>query len=187
MQFKYIILLKLWDNTEMLIFLSLFLRLGYWSLERLINTPFVEQRFEFILSSSKSKCLSTKSYYLFLSFICVTLCNPMECSQPGSSVHGIPQAKILEWVPIPFSRRYSWPRDQTRASHIAGRFFTVWTTKEVPCPFHFFKSYYLSIKRLWENKNRKWIRANVYSVWYCLLASTAVIFMDILLFNTQPY
>ena len=49
------------------------------------------------------------------------------CSPPGSSVHEIPQARILEWVTIPFSRGSSWPRDQTQVSCIAGRFFTIWT------------------------------------------------------------
>ena len=42
---------------------------------------------------------------------CLTLCDPMDCSLPGSSVHGILQAKILEWVAIPFSRGSSQPRD----------------------------------------------------------------------------
>ena len=49
------------------------------------------------------------------------LCNSMDCSLPGSSVHGILEAKILEWVVIPFSRRSSWPRDRTLVSHIADR------------------------------------------------------------------
>ena len=52
----------------------------------------------------------------------------MDYSQPGFSVYGISQAKILEWVAIPFSTGSSWPRDQTWVSRIAGRFFTVWTT-----------------------------------------------------------
>ena len=55
---------------------------------------------------------------------CPTLSDPMNCSSPGSSVHGILQARILEWVAIPFSRGSSQPRDQTRVSCIAGRFFT---------------------------------------------------------------
>ena len=55
----------------------------------------------------------------------------MDCSPPGSSVHGISQARILEWVAIPFSRGPSWPRDRTWVSLIAGRFFTVWATREV--------------------------------------------------------
>ena len=54
------------------------------------------------------------------------------CSPPGSSVDGILQARILKWVGIPFSRGYSWPRDQTRVSCIEGRFFTIWATRESP-------------------------------------------------------
>ena len=56
---------------------------------------------------------------------CPTLCDLIDCSLPGSSVHGILQARILEWIAIPFSRRSSQPRDQTQDSHIADRFFTV--------------------------------------------------------------
>ena len=56
---------------------------------------------------------------------CLTLCNPMDCSLPGSSVHGILQARMLEWVAILFCRDL-WPRDWTRASCIAGRSFTIW-------------------------------------------------------------
>ena len=52
---------------------------------------------------------------------CPTLCNPMDYSLPGSSVHGIFQARVLEWVAISFTRGYSWPRDRTWVSHIVGR------------------------------------------------------------------
>ena len=55
----------------------------------------------------------------------LTLCNPIDCSPPGSSVHGILQERILEWVAISFSRECFQPRDQTWVSHIAGRFFTI--------------------------------------------------------------
>ena len=55
---------------------------------------------------------------------CPTLCDPMDCSPPGSSVHGIFQARLLEWVAISFSSRSSQPRDRTRVSHMAGRRFT---------------------------------------------------------------
>ena len=51
-------------------------------------------------------------------------CDPMDCSPLGSSVHGISQARILEWVAIPFSRESSQPRDQIHISYIAGGFFT---------------------------------------------------------------
>ena len=54
----------------------------------------------------------------------------MDCSPPVSSVHGILQARILEWVAIPFSRGSSWPRDRTCVFWIAGRFFIVWVTNE---------------------------------------------------------
>ena len=57
---------------------------------------------------------------------CPTLCNPMDCSLPGSSVHGIFQARMLEWIAIPFSRGSSQPRDWTQISYIAGRFFIIW-------------------------------------------------------------
>ena len=54
----------------------------------------------------------------------------MDRSPPGSSVHGILQAKILEWVAIPFSEGSSWSRDQTQTSCIVGGFFTVWASRE---------------------------------------------------------
>ena len=53
----------------------------------------------------------------------LTLCDPMDCSPPSSSVHGIFQASILEWVAMPSSRGSSQPRDQTQVSCITGRFF----------------------------------------------------------------
>ena len=62
---------------------------------------------------------------------CLTLCNPLDCSPPGFSVHGIFQARILEWGAISFSRRSSRLRDWTWVSRIVGRCFTIWTTREV--------------------------------------------------------
>ena len=61
---------------------------------------------------------------------CLTLCDPMDCSPPGSSVHGILQARILEWVAISFSRGSSQARDRTQVSRIAGRRFNLWATRE---------------------------------------------------------
>ena len=55
--------------------------------------------------------------------LCPTLCDPMDCSPPGSSIHGILQARILEWVAIPFSRGSSQPKDLTQVSCISGRYF----------------------------------------------------------------
>ena len=63
---------------------------------------------------------------------CLTLCESVECSSPGSSIHGILQPRILEWVPISFSRGSSRPRDRTQVSCIAGRRFNLWATREAP-------------------------------------------------------
>ena len=50
---------------------------------------------------------------------CPTLCNPMDCSPPGASVHGVLWARVLEWVAMSFSRESSQPRDQTWVSHVS--------------------------------------------------------------------
>ena len=71
-----------------------------------------------------------KSVSVLVTQLCLTLCDFMGCSLPGFSVHGILQARILEWVAIPFSRGPSQPRDRTQVSHNAGGFFTVWATRE---------------------------------------------------------
>ena len=64
-------------------------------------------------------CMHAKSIQL-----CLTLWDPTDCSSPGSSVPGISQTRIMEWVTISFSRGHSWPRDRTPVSCIAGGFFT---------------------------------------------------------------
>ena len=61
---------------------------------------------------------------------CPALCDFMDCSLPGSSVHGILQARTLKWIAIPFSGGSSWPRDQTWVSSISGTFFTIWATRD---------------------------------------------------------
>ena len=65
--------------------------------------------------------------------LCLTLCDPMDCSLPGSSVHGVFQAIVLERIAISFSSRSSWPRDRTWVSCIVDRRFTIWATREVLC------------------------------------------------------
>ena len=79
-----------------------------------------------------------------------TLCDPMDCSLSGSSVHGIFQARVLEWIAISFSRGCSRPRNQTRVSHIAGRRFTVWATREVQIPMRLLHNLVPSVE------NQKW-------------------------------
>ena len=72
---------------------------------------------------------------------CPTLCDPVDYSPPGSSVHGILQARVLEWVAISFSRGSSQPRDRTQVSCIAGRRFTVWATRK--CSISLSRLYYV--------------------------------------------
>ena len=67
--------------------------------------------------------------YVLVAQLCPTLWDPMACSPPGSSVHGILQARILECVAISFSREPSQSRDQTQVFHMAGIFFTIWATR----------------------------------------------------------
>ena len=83
-----------------------------------------------------------------------TLCNPMDCNPPGSSVHGIFQARIQEWVAISFSRGSSWPREWNHSSCLASGFFTtellgepkITVLSDLKCFFFFFLMYYLCEK-----------------------------------------
>ena len=78
--------------------------------------------------------------------LCPTLCDPVDGSQPGSPIPGILQARILEWIAIPFFRGSSWSRDQTQISCIAGKFFTIWATREAPSiPYICINIRYLSV------------------------------------------
>ena len=96
-------------------------------------------------------------YYFFeVAQSCLTLCNPMDCSPPDSSIHGIFQARVLEWVAIFFSRTSSRPRAWTLVSRIVGRRFTVWTTR---APL---KDYVLQKWEKWMKKKKaKVIRLNL--------------------------
>ena len=77
---------------------------------------------------SSERCQEVKVLFAQL---CPTLYNLVDYSLPGSSVHRILQARILECVAVSFSRRSSWPRGWILVSCIAGRFFTVWATREM--------------------------------------------------------
>ena len=94
-----------------------------------------ELRFPDSWAPSHSLCQwTTVLPYLSLKVLaiqsCLTLCDPMDYSLPGSSVHGISQARILEWVGISLSRGSFRLRDRTRVFCIAGRFFTIWAPRE---------------------------------------------------------
>ena len=90
------------------------------------------------------------SYCVLVTQLCPTLCDALNCSPPGSSVHGILQARILEWVAIPFSRGSSWPRDQTWVPCTAGRFFTIWATWQVLKVFLLSMKVRMSPNSTWE-------------------------------------
>ena len=81
-------------------------------------------------SESISEKEIEKKVKMIVAHSCPTLCDPVAGILPGSSVHGILQASILEWVANPFSRGSSWPRDWTRVYCTAGGFFTIWATRE---------------------------------------------------------
>ena len=70
-------------------------------------------------------CLDILVQFSSVAQLCLTLCNPMDYSPPVSSVQGIFQERILEWVAISFSRGFSQPRDRTQVSCTAGGFFTL--------------------------------------------------------------
>ena len=94
----------------------------FWTvvLRRLLRVPWTARR------SSMSILKESE-----VTQLCPTLCNLVDCSPRGSSIPGILQARGLEWLAISFSRGSSQPRDWTQVSCIAGRYFTLWATREV--------------------------------------------------------
>ena len=75
------------------------------------------------------KDFSSLSNIMLVTQSCPTFCNTTDCSPPGSSIHGVFQARVLEWVTMSVSRGSSQRRDQTWVSYIASRFFTIWATQ----------------------------------------------------------
>ena len=80
----------------------------------------------YTLETNKALLINYELNWTEVAQSCPILCDPVDSSPPDSSVHGILQARILEWVAISFSRGSSRPRDQTHVSRVAGRFFTIW-------------------------------------------------------------
>ena len=77
---------------------------------------------KYVILVFKNICNTSAYIVCLVTQSCPTLCNPIDCSPPGSSIHGILQARILEWVVVPFSRGSSRPRDQTWAFCIAVKY-----------------------------------------------------------------
>ena len=86
----------------------------------------------------------------------------MDCSLPGSSIHGILQARILECVAIPFSRESSQPRNRTWVSFTAGRFFTIWAIGKPLYVIYIF--FFMIIKNVSEGWINLWVFANLSGV-----------------------
>ena len=111
---------------------------------------------------------------------CPTPCNPMDCSPPGSSVHGILQARTLEWVATSFSRGSSWPRFQTQVSCIPGGCFTVWVTG---LPWSHYKFTYKKWWRCYVCKFLKkemgsWFKSNPVSNKSCFDSKCSIVSID---------
>ena len=105
--------------------------------------------------------------------LCPALCDPVDGSPPGSSIHGILQARILEWVAISFSRGSSWPRDRTQVSRIAGRCFNLWPSFP---GYHrrFWKSVWfnhtlMNLVSLRRQKLNRWNNLELSDVWMTVL------------------
>ena len=109
-----------------------FLHILQW--KQLITAEWMQKLIQEVICISFPLCVRC------VSTSCLTLCDPMGCSPPGSSVQGISQARILEWVAISYSRGSSRPRDQTHffcVSWPAGRFSgDHWATREVQLNYH---------------------------------------------------
>ena len=88
----------------------------------MVNFTYAKTHCYIVLLCLNSPCVCV---FVLVAQSCLTLCNPFDCSPPVSSVYGISQARILEWVAITFSRGSSRHRDKTQVSCIAGGFFTI--------------------------------------------------------------
>ena len=84
----------------------------------------------------KNPLNSSRLWWWFNLKVVSDSCDPTDCNLPGSSVHGIPQASILEWVAISFSKRFSQSKNRTQVSCLVGRLFTSWATREAQSESH---------------------------------------------------
>ena len=123
-----------------------------------MGTELVWLFYPFTIIVSMHACMRVKSLQL-----CPTLCDPTDCSPPGSSVHGILQARILEWVAMPFSRGSSQLRDWTWIFCIAGGFVAVLATRVRKIPGEG-NSYPFQYSCLENSMDRRVCRATVHGI-----------------------
>ena len=90
----------------------------------------VHMNLQNFLKQSRNNNRESMKVKVLVTQLCLTLCNPIDYSSPGFSVHGILQARILAWRAVPFAKVSSWLFDQTWVSHIADGFFAIWATRE---------------------------------------------------------
>ena len=106
-----------------------------WSGLKNLSNLFTDEMENLVWRPLKSSGFCVSSVVWSVAQLCTILCDPTDYSPPGSSVHGLSQARILEWVSISSSRGSSWPRDWTPVSCvscIAGGFFTHWAIRDAP-------------------------------------------------------
>ena len=123
----------LWPLLQMKLYILSLNTLTKWQKQTfLLQLKYLEVHLASWKPESPWLCLSIpESERKVKSLSCVQLCDPMDYSLPGSSVHGIFQARVLEWIATSFSSESSWPRDWTLVSCIVDRYITVWATREV--------------------------------------------------------
>ena len=121
-------------------------------------------------NTSGLMCYEREKLKVLVTQLCLTLCDPMDCSPPGSSVHGILQARVTEWVAISFSRACSWHRDWTQVSYLTGISFTVSATSEnVLWIYEYQMKYMLRQKnRLLGIKIMLKVTLNIYYWWFII-------------------
>ena len=125
----FILLIAIYSQVLMTSFLHLFNR-SDWS--KLLSNSVGWRTLETRSSGHRSKVFRpvAKGYVCLVAQSCPTLCNPWTAAHQASLSMGILQAKILEWIAMPSSRRSSQPRDRSQVSCIVGGFFTIWATRE---------------------------------------------------------
>ena len=102
----------------------------WWGEGQRGDKPGFGVRCVFVSQTSSNVLETQRGSLLFGHSVRSDACNPMDCSLPGSSVHGITEARILEWAAISFSRKSSQPRDQTSISCIGKWILQHWATWE---------------------------------------------------------